>query len=180
MTTLEAVEVDLCAVCGKQLEKDSRSNWCSGRCKGRDWDATEIKKGKEHLMLPLAHLPAEIEEHLQSQMPLGRERLIVAYGYLLRTRAPSSARGYRVGTMRDHGQRMRWFPSSVNLNRPAFRLDPLELPAVPLRGRYAVVFTDEFSIPIGEPSFTIEIGFRDKQLFFSEGDRSFRTRVRRR
>jgi predicted nucleic acid-binding Zn ribbon protein len=39
MTTLEAVEVDLCAVCGKQLEKDSRSNWCSGRCKGRDWDA---------------------------------------------------------------------------------------------------------------------------------------------
>ena len=153
--------------------------WCSSRCKGRDWDASEIKKGKQHLMLPLARLPPEIEEQLQSQLPLGRERLIVAYGYLLRSRAPASARGYRVGTVRDRGQRMRWFPSSANLSRPAFRLDPLELPAVPLRGRYAVVFTDDLHVPIDEPSFTIEIGFRDKQLLFSEGDRTFRTRLRR-
>jgi hypothetical protein len=179
MMTFETGEIDLCATCGKQIEKDSRASWCSSRCKGRDWDANEIKKGQQYLTLPLVRLPAEIEEQIHAQHPFGRERLVLAYGYLLRTRAPSSARGYRVGTARDRGQRMRWFPSSVDPNRQAFRLDPFELPAVPLRGRYAVVFTDEFHAPIGEPSFTIEIGFRDKQLLFSDGDRTFRTRVRR-
>jgi hypothetical protein len=166
-------------MCGKQIEKDSRSNWCSSRCKGRSWDASEIKKGQQYLSLPLAHLPPEIEEQIQATIPLGPERLAAAYGYLLGIRAPAAARGYRVGTVRDRGQRMRWFPSSVNRNRPSFRLEPLELPAVPIRGCYAVVFTDEFHRPIVEPGFTIEIGFRDKRVLFSEGDRTFRMRLSR-
>lgn len=180
MSLLEAIEVDLCAVCGKQLDRESRSNWCASRCKGRDWDAHEIRKGKQLLQLPLAYLPPEMEEELPSQLLLERERLLVVFGYLLRSRAPASARGYRVGTVRDRGQRMRWFPSSIDLSRPAFRLEPFELPAVPLRGRYAVVFTDECHRPIGAPSFTMEIGVRDKQLLFSDGDRTFWTRLRRR
>lgn len=179
MITLETVEIDLCAVCGKDLPKDSRSDWCSSRCRGRDWDANEIKKGKQYLRLPLAHLPTEIEEQIQAQLPIGRERLRGAYGYMLQSRAPAIARGYRLGTAREKGQRMRWFPASVNLARPTFRLDPFDLPSVPLRGRYAVAFTDEACMPIAEPTFTIEIGFRDKHLLFSDGDKTYRPRLRR-
>lgn len=167
-------ESDFCAFCKKIIDETSRSRWCSDRCKAREWEQREIERANGFMALPVARIPAE----LQSQLPLEQERAWVECNYVLRSRAPASARGYRLGTLRRGGQRMRWFPSSAGHGPTMFRLEPFELPRVPLRGRYAVVYTDETGAPLGEPGFTIEVGFRDKQLLFSAGDRSFRPRLR--
>jgi hypothetical protein len=130
--------------------------------------------------LPEVSLPPELLDQLDSQHPIGNERFVAAFSFLLQSQAPAIARGYRVGTMRKKGQKLRWFPASGNLSQAAFRLDPFELPKVPLRGRYVVIFTNEADEPIGEPSFVIEIGFRNANLRFSDGDRSMWPRRRRR
>lgn len=59
-----------------------------------------------------------------------------------------------------------------------FRLEPFEIPIVPFRGRYVVVYTDQGCEPIAEPTFTLEVLFRDRHLRFSDGDTSSWPRLR--
>lgn len=180
MRTLRLVVAEKCANCRKALEAESRSQWCGSTCKNRDWNDDKVEQDFLLMNLPEVTIPAEILQQIDTQLPIESEHLVTAYGFLLRSQAPAIARGYRVGTLRKKGQRLRWFPASGNLSQAAFRLDPFELPSVPFRGRYVVVFTDEMGEPIGEPSFVIEIGFREVNLCFSDGDRSMRPRRRRR
>lgn len=165
---------DLCARCGKTIEEFSKSRWCGSTCKSQEWRKDKRIYTQAFLAKPLVHLPVE----LQPKVPDGDEGVAATLAYLLRIRAPASARGFRVGSVRGKGQDMRWFPSSVNRGLPMFRLEPFEIPAVPFRGRYAVVFTDIGSEPIAEPTFTIEIPFRDRHLRFTDGDTSFWPRLR--
>jgi hypothetical protein len=122
--------------------------------------------------LPIAALPPDIEP----QLPQGAESMWAAYRYILVSRAPADARGYRLGTMRSRSKTMRYWPPSSSRNLAMYLLDPFERFLVPRRGRYVVFYIDGNGRLIGPPRFTILVNHRERYLRFTDGDRSPRPR----
>lgn len=163
-----------CPMCRKPLSADPRAKFCSEHHRWRSWWLRAIQRTAEIEKLPLATLPADAEEIL----PSGAERLLVATQLVLLGRAPSGARGYRVGTRPGRSLIMRWFPAARLSATGMFSLEPFEWPAVPVPGNYAVVYMDRHCLPIGGPRFSIAVDLSDRRLRISDGDRTYKPRPR--
>lgn len=169
-----SMELELCPACGKALNPDSYSQWCSRRCKDvalrKRWSHAAI----DALALPLATVPPDIAV----QLPQGAEHDWACFRFLLVSRAPADARGYRLGTVRMQARSMRYFPPSASRCPAMFSLEPFERPLVPRRGRYVVLYCDEHGQLIGTPRFTIDVDTRERYLRFTDGDRAAKPRQR--
>lgn len=124
--------------------------------------------------LPRAILPPDTE----ARLPIGDARSLARLQLVLFSRAPAGARGYRVGIRHGQSRIQRWFPIAKRSEIPMFLLDPFEPPRVPVPGPYAVVYLDGKCEVIGEPRFTLEIDQLDRQVAYSEGDRTYKPRHR--
>ena len=164
----------ICPMCNRRLSTDPRVKYCCQRHRWRGWWRRSVDFANQTQQLPLASLPAEADPLL----PLGQDRLLVATQLALSGRAPTGARGYRVG--RQHGQSplLRWFPAAKLRALPMFALDPFEWPVVPGAGTYAVVYMDGRCAPLGGPRFSIAIERVDPRLNHTDGDRTYKPRVR--
>ena len=60
---------------------------------------------------------------------------------------------------------------------PMFLLDPFERPATPVAGSYAVVYLDARCMPIDGPRFAVGLDEIDRKVCYSQGDRSYRTKL---
>ncbi|MFO0576125.1 MAG: hypothetical protein U1A78_19150 [Polyangia bacterium] len=167
-------EDEICPICSRVISAESRSRWDRDKCRVREWNKNAIALARAYMNLPVAVLSTDVLE----QLPLGDERRWFGYRHILRGRAPDGARGYRVGTIRGKGQRMRSFPSSAGRGLAVFNLEPFEVPVVPMRGRYVVAYFNGLGNLIAEPTFTIDIGFRDRDLRFTDGDLTLHPRPR--
>ena len=166
----------ICAQCGKSLNPARRrATFCGRRCRWRAWHERNIVFSRQAQHLPIATLPADAEQILPA---VGPERLQVANRLALGSRAPADARGYRLGIQQGSRQLMRWLPPARLLASAMFSLDPFQGPAVPLEGTYAVVYVDSRCQPIGGPRFTLTINQLDRRLLLSDGDRTFKPRLR--
>lgn len=164
-----------CQVCHKKLRVNGLSEWCSPTCRNDTFVATSITLGHQYMALPTIELPLE----LVAQLPLGRERQWLAFRHMICQRAPAAAVGYRVATYSERGQRLRWSPPSSSREVAMFLLEPFELPMVAYVGLYVLSYYDRSGVLISEPTFTIQIGFRDRHLRFSDGDLSMHPRRRK-
>ena len=168
------MEQELCSVCAKVIDPDSYSQWCSRRCKDIAIRKRRGRQAFDALALPVATVPPDIAE----QLPQGAEHEWACFRFLLQSRAPAGARGYRLGTMRTRGRCIRYFPPSANRYPAMFELEPFERPLVPRRGRYVVLYCDERGHLIGMPRFTIDVHSRGQCLRFTDGDRAAMPRQR--
>ena len=168
------MEQELCSVCAKPLDPDSYSQWCSRRCKDVDLRKRRCHQAFDALSLPVATVPPDIA----AQLPQGAEHEWACFRFLLVSRAPAGARGYRLGTMRARARSIRYFPPSANRYPAMFTLEPFERPLLPRRGRYVVWYCDEHGHLIGSPWFTIEVNSRERYLRFTDGDRAAKPRQR--
>lgn len=166
------MEQELCPVCAKALDPDSYSQWCSRRCKDIANRKQRSHQAFDALALPVATVPPDIA----AQLPQGAEHDWACVRFLLLSRAPAGARGYRLGTMRARARSMRYFPPSANRSPAMFALEPFERPLLPRRGRYVVLYCDERGHLIGTPRFTIEVNQRERYLRFTDGDRAAKPR----
>ena len=167
-------ELEICPVCKRTINRESRSRWDRDVCRMRESRILAFERARAYLSLPLATVPDEVLE----QLPVGAEQRWAAYRHVIRGRAPAGAHGYRVATLREGSQTLRCFPPSASRALAVFRLEPFETPVVPMRGRYVVLYFDELGNLIGEPTFTIYIGWRDRDLRLSDGDRTLLPRKR--
>jgi hypothetical protein len=168
------MDIELCPVCAKPLDPDSYSAWCGRRCKDTAVRQRVTREAHEAMQLPLATVPPDIA----AQIPIGDDSEWASYRFLLLSRAPAGARGYRLGTMRGRASTMRYFPPSANRSPAMFALDPFERPLVPRRGRYVVLYFDQHGRPIGPPRFTIDVQHRERYMRFTDGDRAAKPRRR--
>jgi hypothetical protein len=164
----------ICPVCKKRPLPSPRARSCSGQCRYHAWEQRAAAAARHALALPRMVTPPELE----AQLPLGEDRLFALWQYLHSTHAPSRSVGYRLGTISGQSQILHWFPSSLFMAYPMFRLEPFELAAVPVEGVYVVQYVDAFCRPIGDPTHTIEVTHATRHLRFCDGDRSLKVRVR--
>lgn len=166
------MDLELCPVCAKALDGDSYSQWCSRRCKDMALRKRLTHEAFDALALPVATVPPDIA----AQLPQGAEHEWACFRFLLVSRAPAGARGYRLGTMRARARSMRYFPPSAHRCPAMFALEPFERPLLPRRGLYVVLYCDERGQLIGTPRFTIEVNHRERYLRFTDGDRAAKPR----
>lgn len=120
----------------------------------------------------LAELPPEQE----AELPSGPERLFFRFQHLIAYQRPAGATGYRIGTMRTSSRVMRFWPPASSRPLAVYSLEPFELFSVPLVGRYALLYFGGNGEHLGHPRFTILVEHRNRELRFSDGDRSPRPR----
>lgn len=163
-----------CPVCRRPVPSNPRAVFCCPRCRWRAWWHRTSAFAHELEQIPPAVLPAEAEKIL----PNDADRPLVASQLLLIGRAPSGARGYRVGLKQIGSQLMRWFPAAKLRSPPMFSLEPFEWALVPIAGTYVVVYMDARCQPIGGPRFSLAIRETDPRLLYSDGDRTYKPRPR--
>ena len=163
-----------CPVCGRLVQEGSRAIYCRERHRWRGWWARAQDQSDHAQNLPLAALPEGAEEVL----PLGGDRLLVAAELVLTGKAPTGAVGYRLGIKHGLSKIMLWFPAIRLFPIGVFLLEPFQRPAVPVSGVYAVVYMDRYLKPLGGPHFTIAVDEVDRNLRYSDGDRTYKPRPR--
>lgn len=163
---------DLCPSCGGQLAPERRSRWCRDECRTEDCEHARVVRFQEWLRLPLLVLPPDQE----AELPSGPERLFFRFQHLIAYQRPAGATGYRIGTMRPSSRVMRFWPPAPSRRFAVYSLEPFELFSVPMVGRYALLYFDGNGEQLGPPRFTILVEHRNRDLRFSDGDRSPRPR----
>lgn len=163
-----------CPVCRREIGDDPRAIYCGDTHRWMAFWARLAEQAPELSQLPLATLPAEAEEVLPAGGP---ERLLVATKLVVVGKAPAGAAGYRVG-FRLESPVYRWYPPARHRDMPMFLLDPFEQPVVPRRGLYLVVYMDRRCRAIGGPRYSIGVDHADQRLRVSDGDRTYKPRVR--
>lgn len=164
----------ICPICRIRPLPSLRARQCTPECRYDAWHQRAAEEARRALALPRMAIPAE----MQHELPLGPERLLVSWQYLFYTHAPSGSAGYRLGTVSGQAQILHWFPSRLFLQKPMFRLEPFELPAVPVEGVYVVQFVDANVQPVGSATRTIEVEHATAGLRFCDGDRSLKPQRR--
>ncbi|MFO0575505.1 MAG: hypothetical protein U1A78_16040 [Polyangia bacterium] len=164
----------ICPVCKIKPLPSLRARHCSPDCRYAAWLQRAAEAARKALALPRMAVPAE----MQHELPIGPERLLVSWKYLFYTHAPSGTAGYRLGTVSGEAQILHWFPSSLFRQPPMFRIEPFELPSVPIAGVYVVQFVDVRGQPLGSPTRAIEVEHATAGLRFCDGDRSLKSRSR--
>lgn len=163
-----------CPICRRRLSSDPRAKFCKPRCRWQAYWQRAVHTSEQLDALPFAVLPPDADDVL----PKGSDRSLIAMQMALIGYAPATARGYRLGIKQGDSQTHRWFPAARHSNLPMFSLDPFMWPAVPVPGNYVVVYIDEHYRPVGGPRFLVGVDCVDSQILYSDGDRTYKPRLR--
>ena len=163
-----------CGNCRRSFPWKKHKQYCSDKCADDAAAARVSEHSRKMMELPVAKLSDAMREDLM-QMTDPPEELYL----LLTNHAPAGATGYRLGCTQPVGggkyPRIRWFPPSVSMQVPIYRLDPLEPPSVPIPGLdYVVAYFDAQRRLIGKPFMRVRISDFVPKLNWSTGDRNLK------